>query len=253
MIRPRFLITLFAAFGASFFLFPLMLAGCKGAVENEAGKRLNALLPEYLGPAQKYTTTVDADSAGAIMRGRFRKVHIEGIGVQVNPKMTIDRLQLDFAEVEVDTKAKKLRSIGGATFACSLSGENLNRYVQAQRPDVNGLKASLTRTGILINAAPQDPFKLVAVPIAVEGKLIPHGGAKMDFKPNMAKVSILSIPGFALDFIQARLNPLVELSGMAIPVKVESADVRDGYLTITGAVEPDDILRLGNGAAARAQ
>ena len=249
MKRTFFPLSLVGVFSALLFLF----VGCKSTVENEAGKRLNALLPEYLGPAQKYTTKVDADSTGAIMRGRFRKVQIEGIGVQVNPKMTIDRLQLNFAEVAVDTKAKKLRSVGAATFSCSLSAENLNRYVQAQRPDVNGLKVSLTRDAILINASPQDPFKLIAIPIAVEGKLVPHGSAKMDFKPDMAKVSILSIPSFALDFIQARLNPLVELSGMAVPVKVETAEVRDGYLTIAGSVEPDDILRLGNSASARLQ
>jgi len=233
-----------------------LFTGCKSTVENEAGKRLNAMLPEILGPAQKYSTNVDADSAGAILRGRFRQVSIEGLGVIVNPKMTIDRLQLRFAEVEVDTKAKKLRSIGSATFSCSLSGENLNRYVVAQRPDINGLRASLTRDAIRIDAAPQDPFKLVAVPVAVEGKLIPHGAAKLDFRPDMAKVAALSIPRFALDFVEARLNPLVELSGLAVPVKVETATVKDGYLTITGTVEPDEILRLGNNldsAATRSQ
>lgn len=244
---------LLAAVGAALTVAVMAGGGCKSTVENEAGRRLNAMLPDILGPAQKYTTDVNADSTGAVLRGRFRKVHIEGIRVQVNPKMTLDRMTLDFAEVAVDTTAKKLRSVGSATFSVSLSGENLNRYVVALRPDVHGLRASLTHDAIRLEASPQDPFKLIAVPIAVEGKLIPHDATALNFRPDRVRVTILNIPKFALDFIEARLNPMVELSGLALPVKVETASVRDGYLTIAGSIEPDEIRRLGETAAIRFQ
>jgi hypothetical protein len=218
-------------------------------VEGEAGKRVNALLPKYLGPARSYSTRVKGDSAGAILRGRLKQVHVTGSDVQLDPDLLVDDLTLDFDEVEVDMKAQTLHSIGSAAFGCRIGAANLDRYVRVRRPDIGGLRIALKGSALVVNAKP-DVLGVIAVPVSVQGRLVPRGGAALDFEPDQAKVSVLPIPQVVLDYLARKLNPVVELSRVAVPIQVTQADVQDGFLSLTGSIQPEDIFRLAAPTAA---
>jgi hypothetical protein len=220
----------------------LVAAGCGRVAEGEAGKRVNALLPKYLGPARHYSTRVRGDSAGAILRGRLKQVHVTGRDVQLDPDLLVDELTLDFDEIEVDTKAQTLRRVGSAAFGCRIGEARLDRYVRARRRDVPSLSVTLKGGGLVVSAKP-DVLGVIAVPVSVQGRLVPRGGGAIDFEPDRAKVSVLPIPQVVLDYLARKLNPVVELSQVAVPIQVTQADVRDGFLALTGSIKPEDVLR----------
>ncbi|MDX1933918.1 MAG: DUF2993 domain-containing protein [Capsulimonadales bacterium] len=233
----------------------LFAAGCTRRVEQEAEKQFKAALPEYVGPAERYDVRVRSDSAGAVMRGRLRQVRVDGRKVQVEPTLTLDRLTLDFEEVSLDTRARRLQSIGRATFECRIHAPVLQEYVRRQHPEIPDLGIALRADSLFITARPdalglvEKPFQLdlpgkLPVTITVEGKLTPSGPTQLNFSPEKAGVSIVPIPRFALEFLAKRLNPVVNLSTMKVPIQADRAFVRGEYLHFTGTIRPEDLLRL---------
>lgn len=248
-------------------------AGCKRVAEREAEKRVRDLLPQYLGPADKYETRVDSDNAGAVTRGRLRRVSVVGTNVRFDPTLTIDRLSLELSDVDVDTKARRLRDVGTTRFECRIAGDRLDRYVRARRSDIPDLRVALTgdvlrvtarpslRVGDALDRALERTLGIngggftsnlngrLGASVTVEGRLAARGDSRLDFRPDLGKLSVIPIPSAILDWLSARLNPAVDLTGLPVPVQITNAEVRGGFLVLSGTVAPADILRVGNNAA----
>ena len=101
-----------------------------------------------------------------------------------------------------------------------------------------------------MRARPEFAGVSLPVPLVVRGTLTPRpGGAQLDFTPSRAQVSVVPIPGGLVRFAAERLNPLVDLGVLKIPVRVEATEVRDGALFLRGTVDPADLLRAANAAS----
>lgn len=221
------------------------IAGCRRPVEREAEKRIVALLPRYLGPADKYTAKVTGDSPGALMRGRLRQVHVEGKRVRLTPDLIVDELVMDFDEVSVDPKAGRLQNVGRATFNGRISDVSLTRYLRQTRSGIPELGIALEEGHIEVSAKPE-LLNLVNVPIAVRGTLVPRGKSRLEFVPDRAQVSIVPIPGIALEWLTSRLNPTLDISLANAPLQVGNVQIRDRSLLVSGSIAPEDIMGLAN-------
>jgi len=239
--------------------FCLILPGCAGVAESRAERAVNDLLPTYLGPADSYRSRVRVDSLGAAMRGRLESVHIDGEGVHFAGGLTMDHLTLDLEAIEVDTKRRSLKNIGAARFTARLGTVNLNRFLTGRRPDIQGLSAELEEGFAHMEARPAmlRPLGISGfnVPVGVEGRLAPVSGndSQLDFVPDAARISILPIPKPVVDFIAHSVNPVVDLSGLPIPIHIRSVDIRPDGIYLTGGASPDDILRAAGSAGATGQ
>lgn len=220
------------------------LAGCRRPAEREAEKRILALLPRYIGPADKYTAKVTGDSPGAVLRGRLRQVHVEGKGVRLTRDLRVDELVMDFDEVSVDPKAGRLQNVGRAAFNGRISDVSLNRYLRATR-NIPELNLEIGEGALTVSAKPE-LLNVVSVPISVRGQLVPRGKSLLEFVPDRAQISIVPIPGIALEWLTARLNPTLDISLANAPLQISSVQVRDHSLYITGSIAPDDILNIAN-------
>ena len=237
----------------------LFLPGCAGVAESRAERAVNDLLPTYLGPADSYRSRVRVDSLGAAMRGRLESVHIDGEMVHFSGGLTMDHLTLDLEAIEVDAKRRSLKNIGAARFTARLGTVNLNRFLIGRRPDIQGLSAELAQGVAHMEARPAvlKPLGISGfnVPVGVEGRLAPVAGndSQLDFVPDAARISILPIPKPVVDFIAHSVNPVVDLSGLPIPIHIRSVDIRTDGIYLTGEASPDDILRAADGIGAAGQ
>lgn len=221
----------------------LFLAGCGRSVERIAERKVSELLPGVIGPADKYASRVRG-SASALRAGRLRSVHIEGVNVRLTDDLTVDLLTLDLGDVHVDTRAGVLERVGSAVFRARLGEANLNRYARARRPGIAGLRLSLRNGNVVAQARPE-LFGVPIVPIEVAGSVVPRpGGRELDFVPGGARVSVLSVPAPVLRFIAENLNPVVDLSTVRVPIRVETATVEgDVALVLAGSVAPGDLVQ----------
>lgn len=229
-------------------------AGCGRDVQRAAERRINPLLPELIGPADKYSTRVRG-KADALARGRMQSVHVDGAQVRMAPDLTLDTLALDLTNVSVDLKAKRLSNIENISFRATLGEANLNRYVRARRPDIPGLRVTLgpqNRVGSATVQARPEIWGLVAAPLSVDGRITPRvGGRLLDFTPGGARVSVVPFPLPVLRYLADQLNPVVDLSTLRVPVRVERVEIQPGALLLTGTVDPADLLRAGAVPAAQ--
>lgn len=217
--------------------------GCGRLARNKAQDAVNAILPDYLGPARRYTTKVDAEP-GAILRGHLKHVHIEGDSVQIAPDLLADKLTLDLREVSVDTKRRKLQNIESVRFTVTLGEATLNQYVRKLRPTIGDLRATLGDGELSVRARPA-VWGFPTVPVAVSGTLAPtSSGNRLNFEPSGARVSIVPIARPLIAWLLRTLNPAVDLTGMRVPVQVDRVEIRTNGLSLSGIVRPEDLLRL---------
>lgn len=224
-------------------LLALALAGCARPGEREAEKAILRLLPEYLGPAKKYSVQVKGKSLGAISRGHLREVRIAGTDVRLTDELTVRELTVDAEEVAVDLKSRSLQGVSQALFSARIDEAPLDAMARKRRPKLLDLKLRLTGKWVEATVRPE-VFGYPTIPITVRGTLaVRRGGRALDFSPDRGRLSIVPIPEALLDFVAERLNPVVDLSGLTVPIQVERAEVSGGALTLSGTIPPDRLAR----------
>ena len=224
----------------------LLSVGCKRNFEGTVEDRIDAALPKYLGPADHYETHVDAASSGAILRGRVRSVEVTGVNVHLRPELLVDRMVLTVHAVEVDTHKGTLQSIGDAEFTGTISSDNLKRYVDSRNLGVRDLSVSIEGDRMHVKARPEVEG-ILPVPVSVRGVVSPTPeGDHLDFLPDRGSITVIPVPGVVLSYLSHKLNPVISLTGLPIPIHVLSASMADGKLTMSGTVDTAAILNAAH-------
>ncbi len=224
-------------------LLILFLAGCARPGEKQAEKAIQKLLPEYLGPARSYKTEVKGKSLGAVMRGRLREVHIVGTDVQLTDELLVRELTIDAEEVMADLKTRSLKGVGKATFTARIDENRLDSMARRRRPKLLDLRLALRGKSVQVTLRPE-VFGHPTLPLTVDGTLAVRGGGKsLDFSPDRGRLAIVPIPEALLDFVAERLNPVVDLSALTVPIRIEKAESQGGQLILSGTIPPDEIAR----------
>jgi hypothetical protein len=226
-----------------FVVLALVLVGCARPGEKQAEKAIQKLLPEYLGPAKSYTTRVKGKSLGAVMRGRLREVRITGTDVQLTDELLVRELTIDAEEVAADLKTHSLKGIGKAVFTARIDEARLDAMARKRRPKLLDLKLALRGRSVQVTLRPE-VFGYPTLPITVDGTLAVRGGGKsLDFSPDRGRLTVVPIPEAVLDFMAERLNPVVDLSALTVPIRMERAESVGGQLVLSGTIPPDEIAR----------
>ena len=224
-------------------LLALALAGCARPGEREAERAILRLLPEYLGPAKGYAVRVKGKSLGAISRGHLREVRIAGTDVRLTDELTVRELTVDADEVAVDLKTRSLQGVSQALFSARIDEAPLDAMARKRRPKLLDLKLRLTGKWVEATVRPE-VFGYPTIPITVRGTLaVRSGGRALDFSPDRGRLSVVPIPEALLDFVAERLNPVVDLSGLSVPLQIQRAEVAGGALTLSGTIPPDRLAR----------
>ncbi|BDI33808.1 hypothetical protein CCAX7_58590 [Capsulimonas corticalis] len=213
------------------------LAGCASvSPQHIAERKITGALPRILGPAQSYDVHVTGD-AFALSRGRAKRVQIAGTQVQLTPSLTMDSLNLDASDLSFDTQSKTLQNIGGLGFQASLGQASLNRHLAQTKGADSGLQVTL-RENDMEASVPVSVLGLRTT-ARLSGGLSPHPGAasKLDFHADGAHLGVVPLPAALLNVALDRLNPVLDLSEVKIPLSVTSATVEHGMLKVTGTAE----------------
>ncbi len=169
------------------------------------------------------------------------QIHLQQ--VQLRPDIVIDEVHLDgkaiaFESQKVAGEAEPLSkiSVEETTFTAMMSEPNVNRLLTANLPPeapVRGLKLALLSgkariTGHVVKSVLSLPFTLEGVPVVDNGTRV-----RLDFQT--ARMGI-TIPGPVLDVIEQHLNHSLslDLSKLAVPVRLDEIKCEPGRLTIKG-------------------
>ena len=219
--------------GAAIFAGAAVLIGCGHPVQETAAHKIADVLPTVLGPAVRYDVQVDGDPF-ALARGRARAVHVQGVGVQVSPNLTLDTLTADVQDVSFDTKTRRLSHLGQTAFTASLGQDNLSRYLAQSKPLLPGLVVTLLPDAI----EAQVPVSALGLQTTAElsGSLRPDPAdpSKLDFVAGSAQIGQVSVPPSLVNLALDTVNPLIDLSSLKAPLAVTNAKVQDSRLMLSG-------------------
>ena len=207
--------------------------GCGHPVQETAAHKIADVLPSVLGPAVHYEVQVDGDPF-ALARGRARAVHVQGVGVQISPSLTLDTLNADVQDVSFDTKTRTLSHLGQTTFTASLSQDNLSRYLAQSKPLLPGLVVTLLPDTVQA----QVPVSALGLQTTAElsGSLRPDSAdpSKLDFVAADARIGRVPVPAGLVNIALDTVNPLLDLSVLKAPLAVTEARIRNRQLVLSG-------------------
>ena len=218
------------------------VCGCGHPVQETAAHKIADALPSVLGPAAHYDVQVDGDPF-ALTRGRARAVHIEGQDVQLAPAVTLDTLGIDAQDVSFDTQTRRLSHIGTTAFTASLGQANLSRYLARSKPLLPGLVITLLPDAVEARV-PVDVLKLHTT-AALSGSFQPdtNDPSRLDFVAQSAQVGSVPLPASLVNLAANELNPVLDLSGLKVPLTVTDARVTNAHLVLSGTARLDGLIQ----------
>ncbi len=225
-------------------LIGLNLTGCNRPVNREAEKRVKAILPELLGPARQYSVRVEG-GWDRTLRGKLRKVAVEGFDVELASGLLLDTLRLDLDNVDVDIDRSQVRSVGAARFTATISKKTLDEFLAGESPEGETLKNTriTLEDNNRVTIASQRVVLGVGVSFTVSGPISLAGTQRIGFDAQGATVAHVSVPGFVVNYLKDRFVNGIELKSLAFPVALQRVETRAGLLTLSGTVDAAAMLQ----------
>lgn len=214
--------------------------GCGKMATHKIADGIKTALPTVVGPADSWDVTVTGNE-GTIIGGRIPSVSIRGVNVHVTPQMTMAALDIDAKDIAIDVRQRTVKSVGSLAFEGHISQSGLDRYMAlnaANNP--NGVKdprIDLRRDDLLLK------FKHVemgvGIPVSVAGRVYVNraSDSKIDFHATSASVARIGIPRAVYNYEIDKLNPVIDLSTMALPIHLKNIHVQDKEIVFSGTTE----------------
>lgn len=189
-----------------------------------------------------------------MFQGKIQSARIVGEGVEIQPGLTLRELVVELEEIEY-RKDAPLKAKSG-TFHATLSDDALQSYLGALLPPIrspwNLVVSRLDNLRIQSRAGEVkisvDVHTRLGVRLSGElsGQLRLKEGAQIWLEASEIKVAGISIPDRVRDLLaEMFLNrPLLDLSGIKAPVRIERVAVGDGMLVFEGTILVEKLAEL---------
>lgn len=229
-----------------FLVASLALAGCTSPLRDSAAHKIADALPSTLGPASHYEVQVDGDPF-ALSRGRLRAVHIQGTDVQLTPSLTVDTFQADARDVSFSQATRRLTHVGQTDLILTIGQEHLSAYLGRAKPRPAGLSVTLRENNL--SARVPVTFLGMKTSATLIGTLSPSDAepGKLDFVDQSARFSIVPLPSALVNLALEILNPVIEFTGLRVPLTITQAVVVHHRLVLTGSADLNGLVQPESG------
>ncbi|MEJ5253358.1 MAG: DUF2993 domain-containing protein [Chthonomonadetes bacterium] len=227
--------------------------GCGVSPRRMAEKRVEARLPRLIAPAKRYRVYLFGRHE-RMFQGKVQSARIMGEGVEIQPGLTLRELVVELDEIEY-RKDAPLKAKSGS-FHATLSDDALQSYLSALLPPIrspwNLVVSHLDNLRIQSRAGEVklsiDIHTRLGVRLSGElsGQLRLKEGTQIWLEASEVKVAGISIPERVRDLLaEMFLNrPLLDLSGIKAPVRIERVAVGDGMLLFEGTILVEKLAEL---------
>ncbi|MCS6830193.1 MAG: LmeA family phospholipid-binding protein [bacterium] len=247
---------------ATFFAAVLVLAvaiavgGCGINPRRLAEKRVEAQLPRLIAPAKRYRVTL-LGRHERMLQGKVKAARIVGEEVEIQPGLVLRELIVELEEIEYRQNAP-LKAKSGS-FHAVLSDEALQGYLRELLPPVRSPWSLVVSRldNLRVRSRAGEIRLLIDVHTRLGVKLSGELGGQLRLKENKqvwfeaseVKVVGISVPEKVRELLaELFLNrPLIDLSGVKAPVRIERIAIGDGMLMFDGAVLVEKLAELMQG------
>lgn len=231
----------------------IAVSGCGVNPRRWAEKRVEAQLPHLIAPAKRYRVYL-LGRHEKMFQGKVKAARIVGEGVEIQPGLTLRELVVELEDIEYRKEAP-LRAKQGS-FHASMDDEVLQSYLSSLLPPVrspwNLVVSRLDNLRIRSRAGEMrlsiDVYTRLGVKLSAElsGKLRLREGTQIWFEDSEMKFIGLSVPERVRELLSEMFlnRPLIDLSGIRAPIRVERVALGEGMLMFEGTVLVDKLAEL---------
>ncbi|MGQ9488583.1 MAG: LmeA family phospholipid-binding protein [Armatimonadota bacterium] len=221
-----------------------------------AEKRVEAQLHRLIGPAKHYRVYLFGRHE-RMLQGKVESARIVGEGVEIQPGLTLRELVVELQEIEYRRDAPLSAKQG--SFHAVLDDDALQSYLSDLLPPVrspwNLVVSHLdnlrvrTRAGEVHLSIEVHTRLGLRLSGELSGQLRLKEGMQIWFEASAVKVVGLSVPEKVRELLSEMFlnRPLLDLSGIKAPIRVERVAVGNGMLLFEGAVLVDRLSQLTQG------
>ena len=210
----------------------LILSGCTTVVVRRGvEKRVERRLHEVLGPAERYEVRIRDTRDAELVRGFARRVEVQGRRIRARDQMELETLDLALVDLRYEGGDPYFVSVRRSDLEISFTDAALNRYLRVHQarydPEIV-FEPDRVRVKIVY------PFLGVPTTIRAEGTFLIREGRQLLFDADKADVSFLDQPGFGEKFVEDRVNPILDMSRIDFPARLESVQLLQGRIKAYG-------------------
>ena len=211
----------------------LVLPGCRTTfIRRGVERRVEKRLADLLGPAERYRVRIRDTRDPELALGRARRVEIAGQRILAKGQFLIDSLQLTLIDLRYEGGEPWFLSVRRSDLDVEFTDTALNSYLKAYHaryePDFR------FEAGV-VHARMTYKFLGNPTPIRAAGRLVVREGRQLLFDADTADVSFVDDPAFAERFVEDRVNPILDLSRIEFPARLESVEVLQGRIRAHGS------------------
>jgi hypothetical protein len=232
-IRPLSPLSLLLASG-------ILLTGCRSHfVRREVEKRAERRLADEIGPAAHYRVRILETPEAELVKGRVRRLEMDAKKIHARKQVMIESLRVSLYNLRYEGKRTHTLSFERSDVEVEFSEDAVNRYLaEFQKRYSPSLKFGEDQVTVRMVY----PFLGKPTPISATGRLVIREGRQLIFDAEKTDVSFLDSPGFGEKFVEDRVNPLLDLTKVDLPARLESVELLQGKIRAHGsAVLPAEL------------
>ncbi|MFN3648276.1 MAG: DUF2993 domain-containing protein [Armatimonadota bacterium] len=196
---------------------------------------LESEMPRRVGPARSYEVTLGR-TGNDLLKGRLGRADIVGLDVRTSDGLVIPKMALNLQEVQVGLGSRSLESVGKGLFSAALDENVVSRFISKRAgASVKDVRVAFRDGELQVSGTPE--IMGFGVKSEVAGRPVLSGRDAVNFEASKVSVLGLRLPGFAVDELEKRINPVVDLSGLKLPVRITELDVRGDRLHADGTLD----------------
>jgi hypothetical protein len=213
-------------------LLALLTTGCSTRfVRGRAERRIADKLEDLIGPAEKYKVRVRGTKDAEIVVGRIRRVEIDGWNIQAGGQIELESLHAELRNLRYHAPPEERVSVGDSLLVVQLTQTALNDYLRRQQPD--------SQPEVVLNDGTvtlKGMFRWLGVPTPIEttGRLTIVDRVRLEFRAETVRVAADPMSGIGAEYIEKRLNPLLDVQRLNLPIRLDTITSESGRLVVRG-------------------
>lgn len=214
--------------------------GCSTTVvRRSVERRAEKMLPGILGPAEDYDVRMVGTRDSELVRGKARRVEVEGRRIHARGQMLVDSMRLVAENIQYTGREPYQVAVQHSDLQVEFTDDALNEYLKAFQPQYQPeIRFDPDRVHVKLVY----PVLGAPTPMSGSGRLVVEDGTRLVFKAESVDLSILNRPGYNEKFVEERVNPLLDMRDIDFPARLESVAVLDGRIRAHGSASlPRDV------------
>ena len=219
-------------------------AACTRVVNRTAERKIREALPDAIGPARQYRVHIENAPLQSVA-GKFANLTIDGDDVQFPTGLLLDNLHIDLKNVDIDTGGRKVRHIGDARFAMTVSDKSLDQFLAGEAPageTIRKTRLTFADNNMVTVTGERVTLLNIGIPFRLTGPIRAASPTRVEIDPRRLVVAGIPLSGGVLSFFKNRIESSLDLRMFPVPVQLSGVTTQQGKLTLAGSIDAEALL-----------